>query len=544
ALDVLESFDIPLEITPETKGKFKWIGSRTLQFIPDERLIRSSNYYVKVKPEFVSLDGLGIKAFEHKFTTRALRYEYLTDGISIYNNPISIKFNQPVDLERTAKEIELVDGASGKQVEFIAEYGWSYVYNKESKKNERVTDYSGIFVYNKKDRFGREKLWDFKNNYHLKINRAYPAEGDIMLAEPREVNIQVTDIISSISATSERTSFSTPEFFDPQGKLWVEFYEDINLGSSDINANKQVSLDYGKKCREDEGGAAISESGDCEKVTDKKKIYFEFDYNNIKNYEILKVNFNSVVNMEGLKLNNSPIVKDVNVIPDLSILSTIPEDRAGGASLSEFIICSNSPLDVVSSEDASSRIKANLEFEFENWQPPVLVPENNFGYYKCKPGEFESRINYRLIPESNYEIEISVSDHFSRIKNIKKKFKTGAIPEGFLNFYHYQKNHNVTTPDKTKLTYAVENMDFVDMNICKIDPEDLLYYMSKRELNYTEPAPSGICDKVVKKKVDLGKKYWVKNYFKIDLKDYFDDPIGHYVLTFSNPNYREGWGSN
>jgi len=543
-LDVLESFDIPIEITPKTEGKFKWIGTRTLQFIPTERLVRSSNYDVKVRPEFYSLDGLNIEGFESQFKTRVLRYNGISEGITVYSDPVSIDFNQPVDLARTAAEIKVMDLTDNKEAEFIAEYGYDNVYNKETKKYDRVINQSRVFVYNKFDQFGREKLWDFKNSYRVSIARAYPQEGDINLEEPREAVIQVTDIISGISATSDRSSFTTPTFFDSQGKLWIEFYEDIDLTNSVIDADKKISMNYGEKCKEDADQALADSGQDCEKETDLKKIYFTFDSANIKNYDVLKIYLNAVKNTSGLVLNNSPIIEDINVIPDLRVLSTVPGDWANGTSLNEFVICANSPINSVSAADAASYLNISPEYEFRNWQNPVLVPEQNWGYYICKAGEFETRIGYRLMPETDYSVEIKAVDNFSRETVVKRNFKTGPIPEDYLNFFHYQQNHNVTTPDKTKLTYAVENMDYVDMNICEISAETILDHMSGHGLNYTSPTPGSICDDSINKKITLPKKYWIKNYFKIDLGDYVSDPMGHYILTFSNPKYRERWGEN
>lgn len=541
-LDILESFDIPIEIAPQTIGKFKWIGTRTIQFIPKERLIRSSNYTVKVKPEFSSLDGLNIEGFETNFKTRVLRYEGISDGLTVYNKPISINFNQPVDLEKTAKEIKLTNLTNNTQAEFVAGYGYDEVYNKETKKYDRVTNQSKIFIYNKKDQFGREKLWDFKDSYRVLISRAWPQEGNINLEESRESTIHVTDIISNVSAISGRSNFVTPSFFDPEGRLWVEFYEDIDINKSRIDADRKTGMGYGEKCKENSDQPPSLDRSDCEKETDLKKLYFTFDSSKIKNYDVLKVNLNEIVNMGGLKLNDSPIVKEANVIPDLKVIRTVPDEKVSGASLSEFVICSNSPINAVGKEDAGSFIKIDPEYEFQYWRDPALVPEQNWGYYVCKPGEFESRIGYRIMPETDYHVEIKIKDNFSRESMIKKNFRTGPIPEHYLNFFHYQRNQNVTTPDKTKLTYAVENMDYVNMNICKVSAETMLDRMSGSELSYTRPTPNSMCLASIDKKLELPKKYWIKNYFKVDLKDYVSFPMGHFVLTFSNPNYREQWG--
>lgn len=162
-LDVLEEQEIPVEISPKTKGKFKWIGTATLQFIPESHLIASQNYEVTVKSDFVSMDGLRIKDFDHKFVTRKLRYEMIHDGQTVYNQAILINFNQPVDLERTIKEISVGNETTNEKIDFMAEYGTKNVYNKKTKEYNDEKDEATILIFSKKDRFGREKFWDFNN---------------------------------------------------------------------------------------------------------------------------------------------------------------------------------------------------------------------------------------------------------------------------------------------------------------------------------------------------------------------------------------------
>jgi len=224
-----------VEITPATEGRFKWITTRNLQFIPKERLIRSSNYEVKIKAGLVSLDGLTVAAATNSFVTRKLRYVNLTQDTIIYDQPLSIYFNQPVDLEKTKGEIVLKDETTGREMPFIAEY----LKKKNDKSDENIQDNAvgikqptGFFakvrhfftkpfsknvaslnplelikkesdqldksviqIYNQKDQFGREKLWDFSHNYSLTIRKAFPLEGNIILDESRQTNASVTGII-------------------------------------------------------------------------------------------------------------------------------------------------------------------------------------------------------------------------------------------------------------------------------------------------------------------------------------------------------------
>ena len=121
-LDELDKMEIPVEIIPKTSGKFKWISTRNLQFIPEERLIRSSHYTVTVKEGFVSMDGLSVQPSVNSFITRPLRYSYISSGTTRYDRPVSISFNQPVDIDRTAGEITVKNSSTGKKIAFIAEY--------------------------------------------------------------------------------------------------------------------------------------------------------------------------------------------------------------------------------------------------------------------------------------------------------------------------------------------------------------------------------------------------------------------------------------
>ena len=489
------------------------------------------------------MDGLSIKNFEHRFVTRKLRYQTIHSGKTVYNQPITVRFNQPVELEKTAREVRLKNTTMDKEVNFIAEYGINRIYNNETKEYKETEDRSVILIFNKQDKHGRPKLWDFKNNYSLSIKSAYPPEGDIALKESREVNIQVTDIIQSISAESERTTFAGQKFFDPEGKLWVKFYEEVDLAKSDIQANKLLSFDYGKKCRDESDDLVISREVECEKTADRTRVFFVFDHTKTNYGEGLELSFNKIINISNQRINPSPIKEYIKVIPKLRLLRTIPNDNSKSTKLTELTLCTNSPLTPPAKEDIDAYLRFNLAYEFKRWNGSRLVPWNS-ERYKCFPGEFQTDIYYGLMPERDYKLNLKAIDHFSNEASALINFKTGKMPERFLNFYHLQKKYNVTTPDKTKLTYAVENMEYINMHICRLKPADMLGYLENSP-HYTEP-PSSIknCQGAALYKITLEKKYWLKNYFQVDLKDYIDNPLGHYLLTFTHPDYKEGYGQH
>jgi hypothetical protein len=261
-LGYLEGNALPIEITPDTEGRFKWITTRNLQFIPKNKLKKSSNYTVKIKAGLLSADGLPVSEFTSSFVTRKLRFVDARQGVTSYNEPVSFVFNQPVDLERMKSEISLRDTETGKDIPFIAEYattsavktksgeviGTSFMYklrrfftgssgSQTSPKNTeelKNTDQTTIRIYKAQDRFGREKYWDYSSSYMASIAKAYPMEGDIDLDENHNASIYTEDPIAGFQEVSPRSNLVSRDFFDPQGKIWVSFYEDVDLAKSHI----------------------------------------------------------------------------------------------------------------------------------------------------------------------------------------------------------------------------------------------------------------------------------------------------------------------
>lgn len=567
-LTELEEKDVPVEISPATEGRFKWITTRNLQFIPKDRLVMSSNYNVKIKSGLVSMDGLSLSESESAFTTRHLRYLETPGGKTVYNQPITLYFNQPVDLERTKKEISLTDVATGQNIEFVAEYGTkaaqekskssrsllennkflanvlsSFSFNipffgKDNDEKSQDQDLSIVKIYKKQDRFGRGKLWDFNSNYQLNITKAYPKEGDIDLNESRKINISVPEAIKEISAQSDKTTYASQNFFDPKGKISVEFYEDINLSESKIISSELEDVNYAQKCK-NEGDSLDN----CEKVENKKKIYLVFNSNGIGLGETFDVNFEKIVNSEGLIVNKETIVKIIHSYPEFKILKSSPSNDSNNAELTKIVLCSNSPIFVPEKTDYGKHFSASPDYELNSWGKSYLVSRASKNEL-CNPGEFHTVISYGLMPSSDYSLQLNLEDVFSQKLDHSLNFATGEMPSNRLSFYSLQKEYSVTSPEKTRLTFAAENMNYVNLEICELEGADFLYYLQNKLSYYNPPSMISSCQRITKNKILLPERYWINNYFKVDLKDYFEDPIGNYVLTFSHPDYKSTYWSS
>jgi len=85
-------------------------------------------------------------------------------------------------------------------------------------------------------------------------------------------------------------------------------------------------------------------------------------------------------------------------------------------------------------------------------------------------------------------------------------------------------------------------MDYINVNICKLSAKDFLYnYLnleSDWDSRYRGPEAVVNCKERIKDTIELPRRYWVKKYFHLDIKDYFPNPIGNYIITFYHPDYK------
>ena len=541
-LDELEKDQVPVEIKPDTEGRFKWITTRTLKFLPEKRLVRSSHYEVKVEKGFVSMDGLAAETLESKFTTRPLRYEGEShhQGITLYDEPVTFRFNQPVDLEETQKFIEVTNLATNKSAAFEVEYGTRTVNLGEIGKNEEYTDKSVIRIFQARDNHGRVKFWDNKTNYRIKIKGSRPGEGDIKLDEPREITIQVPDVVEFVRAASPRSELVEPGLFDLQGTLIINFFEQIDKDRSDIEAPGLKDISYGEQCKTGEDGQEVRIGPECEKESNKKQIILSFKEGEFKPGQSFDVELKKVVNVNRLQINAESIKQNVKIYPELKLLRTMPGEGGKDASVTELVLCTNSPLKDAEPENFYDRFKSNISVGAWYWQEAFKVVPNQGGYAKCGAGEYENRINYGLRPQTGYELEIKLIDHFGQTNSSKLKFTSGKIDSTYRKFTSLQKRYNVTSPAQTKLTYAARNLEYMDLHLCKISGTIMLEYLNyDSQLDSVTPGGNLKCEQQFSKKISLPDKYWTLNYFQVNLKDITSDLLGYYVLSFSHPELRE-----
>src|SRR3989338_4102196 len=533
-LSELESKDVPVEITPATPGRFKWISTRNLQFIPENGLKKSAHYTVRVTDKLASLDGLSVKEVTHAFDTRNLRYASVGSGTNIFNQPIVIQFNQEVDLEKTKPQISLLDVTKNKNADIVIEYGTRIVKDVGGKELQE-TEKSAIFIFQHQDAHGRQKLFDFNNTYELRIAKAFPENGDIILDEERTQVVHIPDIIESVTAESPVSDDVNKDFFDPAGTLWVRFYEAVDLSKSEIKKKEIANTRYGKNCKKPEEYLP-----DCEQEDDRALVGMTFNAGSIAKGERFDVLLEKIMNDAGLTLNPKPIPVSVTAVPELVIYRTAPGNQSQGANLRSLTICSNNPLVKANDETVGSSLQSSPEYYFRDWSDSYRVTYAQPGD-PCQNDEFETRIAYGLKPLADYSMTLRAKDPFGSSGEHSFSFQTRDFNREDLSFYHYQPRFTVTRPENMTLTYAVENMTYVDVNICRLSAERMLYWVN-RQPSYTQ-SPSAIpdCLETITHRVELEPKYWTRNFFELNLVSFIPEEkrLGQYLVTISHPTYRD-----
>lgn len=538
-LAVQEEIPLPITITPPTEGRFKWVSTRTLQFIPETTLIPSSEYTVDIEGGLTSIDGLSVTAKSHTFKTRVLRLESSSEGVLGYRAPIVLNFNQPVDLEKTSRTIE-VRKKDNEAVSTLVTYGEKTEIDYRTGKKTTSEDQSVLFVYQKRDSHGRERFWDFETTYTYTLDSATPLAGTLPLESGKRGAVQVPGILESVTAQSDRSDHVRPDMFDQKGKLSLRFYDDINKDASNISADGLRDITYGERCAQDEFGEEIWRDGECKKETDYKNLLLSFDENMGRNVAF-DLRLEKIVTKDDIRITTDAITLPLKTYPTFAITRTAPSTGALDASVSGMRVCSNTPLKDPKEEGLKKYISANNYFVGGRWEESMLVtPEmknSTWANLVCAIGEFETKIQYGLLPKEAYTLNVSFVDEFDQTAKQTLTFTTGAPQAEYTRFHNMQKVYNVTKPGRTKLTYAVENLEYVDVHVCKMSPEAFISRLTSMP-DVSAPPDSLGCANVVTERIELPKRYWVNNYFTVDLFKYSADVRGHYVVTFSNPLYR------
>ncbi|PID57875.1 hypothetical protein CSB45_06565 [candidate division KSB3 bacterium] len=116
----------PLEISPTLPGKYRWMGSSTLRFLPDEKPLYGTRYMVTVNAPIQAVGGETMsKAVSFSFVTprpKVRRSSPYQDQEQVTLEPeILLLFDQPMNPE-TAAQFAVITGPDGHEIPVTASF--------------------------------------------------------------------------------------------------------------------------------------------------------------------------------------------------------------------------------------------------------------------------------------------------------------------------------------------------------------------------------------------------------------------------------------
>lgn len=537
SLEVTENMPLPVTITPPTEGRFKWISTRNLQFIPKTTLRPSSDYTVSVGEGLTSIDGLTIPPFTHTFRTRPLRYEYVGSGQIGYRAPLTIQFNQAVNLEKTQTKIRVED-STGKRIPVDVIYGTRTTYDWGTGTYHEEENRAVLFVYQSFDRHGRPRFWDFDTYYTVTLEGGETLTGTVPLTETRTTTFSTPNIVESVDATSKRSTLVRPDLFDPEGTLTVRFYDEIDIDALDVDVKGFAHMTLSERCALDESGNEILRSGGCVMEPDPRTVLFTFNSDVFGKNESFELVLNRVYTKEGQKISADPYRIALKTYPEFVVTKMSPDAGSGSAAIDGGTVCSSVPLrDLGEDESMKTYLTAGGYIVYGHWYSSRYInPYETWYTGICSRGEFETELKYGLLPQTAYTLSYTLQGAFGGEVKETRSVTTEPPKEEYTRLHNLQQAYNVTRPERTKLTYAAENLETIDLHICKMTPETFLS-RTVRKYESTEAPGDGECTEVRRDIITLPRRYWVNNYFQVDLGAYFSDTRGQYVVTLSSPLY-------
>jgi uncharacterized protein YfaS (alpha-2-macroglobulin family) len=517
-LDQFIDDSLPVTITPPTSGRFKWISTNTLQFIPENGLISSTEYLVTVNSGFKSMDGLAVKPKEARFSTYHLDYdapakESLKPSIVRgYNQPFLIRFNQPVDLEKTKSQI--VINSDGENIPFSLAY------------DEAPNDFQTLAL----TPVGKDGRWEINKNYVVTVNQAFPKSGgNIILDKKQSFTYQVGGLVRSSRVTSPQTQTTSLDRFDPKGTLIIDFYEDIDLDKSQISGKDISNIVYGEKCAEES-------RRNCSKVPNQKEIIISFKPG-IKQGEQIQISLDNIISSQ-----RTTVGEEKNAV-SLTTYGPLAVYRVGsGDSLESFTICSNNPLVGPKDEAGGSEIQTTPLFSITNFSGSYLVGSSN-RLSVCRASEYSTPVYGYLVANQKYDITAKITDVFGSQTNVNTSFETRTVRAEDYQITSHQDYEVTTVPSRTKLTFSAKHLPEVLVTVCKLRPND--FYRAKKSSQTANLNYDVTCEAKASRVISLIDNNPEGRFLTVDIKDYFPLVIGNYSVTVSTtiPVKLEKWQS-
>lgn len=542
-LDTTDARALPITITPALEGRFKWLGTSALQYIPKDRLAFSTEYTVTIPAGMNSIDG-GTLEVSKSYTFRTPRIALVgglpnrIDG----KQPVRLAFNQAVNLDSLREHLSLMQEGAEKEVKLAYEKRTEVEYKDDKKIEKEVIEKSVALLTPDGGDFG------YDNQYELILEKEIAGlEGNLTTAADYTFKFR-TDTFVNV----DRQPFEGANPFEP---AILRFDQPVNLNEVKENLSFtpsfEVKTEYGKKCKE---GYEKDTPPDqpCPLVDDETVVHVKAADRlpNSSRFEaVLKQALRARNGKQYLKKDYS---WEFFTAAAFKILRTSPAKDAVGPYTYVCLFTTTQPAStdiekrVLFAPAIKHRISVSvLSREYQNTDPcQPTGPGENFGF----------KIFALLDPDTRYAFTASanLTDIFGQRleKDFVLPFKTEGMKDADTELDLMQRDFfaYTTLAQHAQPVFTARNLKEFTLEICKLSPEKVLdidtqsartdrYDPEKYGWSALVPSASN-CDeyKTIQKKLPPG--WWQKHYVEVGLEGELGHSLGgpgYYYIRASSP---------
>jgi len=452
-----------LSMSPSVPGYWMWRDTKVLVFTPDKGFPLSSRISIQNSEPIQTYDHSVLKeSISLELETERLAYETEEhDAISI-QEPILIRFNQPVDPKVLSRHLVLTD-ALGQRIESI----------EVKKLPETTATYS----------ITRSSPWNYGEEYSLSISdELMPLQGNLSLAERAEQKFMMETIFAEQTfelSPDDRTIMTNGE------RITLVFHDDF----SQQTLQNAISFLPRKSFR-------------LKKIEEKK---FEVSFSGVSQKgENMEMLLSTALNSEVRTYITRPLKFSLRTAADLEI--SVAEGE------STLCIKSNQPL------TGESHLKSDEKtWKLQATENEECAEEGWFAY------QFEKKY---LPPARETNLVISAQDVFGHLATRelsvsmpRLKADQVQLSSSFPNFYTA-----VDSPDKLRFVYRATNVSRVNIQACKVASDLAIKIEGTYEEKWNSFAPNA--DKCLQYKsyyADIEPTWGEEQRLRVDFREIFDE---------------------
>ncbi len=522
--------DPSLQISPSIAGTWQWMGTDTLQFVPKTHFDTSTLYTITTGKDSLDFDGhqVIIKPQFHQRTFLVKPLELTTNIQPVSaSKPLVIEYSLPIDASKTIPEISVINTRSGERVP-------ATISVKENK-------ISVLPEINKEGIPG----FDFGENYNVMVNKVFPKIGNISIDVPQTFQVNINQLFTDSYGTYHDQTI--PKETDnvavvhPSGELHLNTGEEIDIQSLVVDRKIISSIQYGKKCIEN----CYYGSTDQKNTVDYKQIVLTFSPADVPLQDSFNITFDNIKSRSGYFITRKPYSIKVNKIKKLALFDPISVDNqiASGQmqkrppfGVGSITICSNYPIEKPLKPKESWQNFIQLsggDSRLFRWNDSVKDSEYA---YDCPPNTYFTAVDVGLDANTEYDMNVSVTDIYDQKVNSKFHFNSGAFAKNDKSISAMQPSTVITQPGDTQLAYAVRNIPTLSVSVCELAPDQ--YILSR--LNGLEWKPN--CKQEYKKTIPGSLQNWQTHLVGIPVSKITGKELGLYkVVVGDNDDTVTSW---